>query len=503
MAQHLETLACHQVDKIGFLAQAQLGLFIDGQTSAPATASYFAVIDPATGLEIAQVADAQTSDVERAIASARQAFESDAWSGMRPAARERLLINLAQLIEKYGDELAAISTLESGKLLTVSKAIDVDSAAEYVRYMAGWATKIEGSTLDLSIGFPPGVAYSGFTRREAVGVVAVIVPWNFSLAITLWKLAPALACGCTVVLKPAEETPLTALRLAELVIEAGFPAGVFNVLTSRGSAVGEALTSHPGIDKISFTGSTQVGKLIARSAAENLSRLTLELGGKSPMIVLEDMEPERAAQGAAMSIFFNQGQVCTAASRLFVQRKNIDQVVQQLSKIANGMKLGSGFDPKSQMGPLISKPHMQRVMAYINEAKRAGAEMTAGGESELSTGYFVRPTVFINTTPDMRINREEVFGPVVTVTPFDDVDEAIHLANDSEFGLAASIWTHDLHQAHRFIPRIKAGMVWVNTHNMLDNNLPLGGVKQSGFGRDLGRSAIEQFTELKSVCIAY
>ncbi|MDW5416647.1 aldehyde dehydrogenase family protein [Iodobacter sp. CM08] len=490
-----------EVKKSSFLARQKFGIFIDGHESA--TERYYPVIDPATGLEIAQVADASAGDADRAIASARQTFESDPWAGMRPATRERLLINLAQLIEKHGDELAAIETLESGKLLGVAKAIDVGSASEYVRYMAGWATKITGSTLDLSIGFPPGVAYSAYTRREAVGVVAAIVPWNFPLAIAIWKLAPALACGCTVVLKPAQETPLTALRLAELVMEAGFPAGALNVLTGSGSEVGEALTRHPGIDKISFTGSTSVGKQIAHAAADNLSRVTLELGGKSPMIVMADMEADVAAQGAAMSIFFNQGQVCTAASRLFVQRSKIDEVVERLSTIANAMKLGSGFDPESQMGPLISQRHMQRVMAHIEEAKQAGGEVTAGGCTEFDRGYFVRPTVFINTSAAMRINQEEVFGPVVTVTPFDEAEEAIQLANDSAFGLAASIWTHDLHQAHRFIPKIKAGMVWVNTHNMLDNNLPLGGVKQSGFGRDLGHSAIEQFTELKSVCIAY
>lgn len=480
-----------------------LGPFIDGAEAQSASGAWLPIVDPATEMTIAEVADGNEVDVDLAVAAARRAFENGPWPQMRPADRERLLYRLSQLIEEHGETLAALETLQNGKLLGLARAIDVGAGAEFVRYMAGWATKIEGATLDLSIPVPPGTHYFGYTRREPAGVVAAIVPWNFPLAIALWKIAPALATGCTVVLKPSEETPLTALYLAQLAMEAGFPAGVLNVVTGRGATVGAALVSHPGVNKISFTGSTAVGKSIARAAADNLVRCGLELGGKSPVIVLDDADPQAAAEGAAMAIFFNQGQVCTAGSRLYVQRELYREVTDRLCALAGAMKVGSGFDPETQIGPLASRRHFERVMAYLDLARAEGADIGCGGGRALDGGFFVQPTVLLETRQDMRVMREEIFGPVVAAMPFDDLDEVVAMANDSDYGLAASIWSQNLARVHRLIPRLKAGTVWVNCHNMLDSNLPFGGFKQSGIGRDLGRAAIEQHTELKSVCMAY
>lgn len=490
-----------QLLRTGFLSRTTRGNFIHGLEQAPHSAQYLAVVDPASEMQVAQAPDSDHIDVDAAVASARSTFESSEWSGLRPADRERLLFQLSLLIEKYGIELSALETLQSGKLQGIAQAVDVGSGAELVRYMAGWATKVEGQTLQPSIGFPPGVQYHTWTRREPVGVVAAVVPWNFPLAIALWKVAPALATGCTVVLKPSPETPLTALRLAELAIEAGFPPGVLNVVCG-GAETGAALVGHPGINKISFTGSTRTGQAIGRMAMDNLTRTTLELGGKSPLIVLEDADVEQAAFGAAMGIFFNQGQVCTAGSRIYVQRKHFGAVTQAIARIAEGMKIGSGFDPSSQLGPVVSKRHFERVMGYLDSAREEGATVLTGGERSGSSGYFVKPTVLVDTTANMRVVQEEVFGPVAVAMPFDDVEEVIQLANASPFGLAASIWSNNLSQVHRLIPRLQAGTVWVNCHNMLDNNLPLGGYKKSGMGKDLGRAAVESYTELKSVCMA-
>jgi phenylacetaldehyde dehydrogenase len=486
---------------IGFLAQRRRGNFIAGAERAPVDGNYLAVIDPATEMQVAEAPDSSPADVDAAVAAARSAFEDSAWSRMRPADRELVLYRLSMLIETYGDELSALETLQGGKLQGIARMIDVGAGAEFVRYMAGWATKLEGQTLQPSIGFPPGAQYQTWTRREAVGVVGAIVPWNFPLAIALWKIAPALAAGCTVVLKPSPETPLTALRLAEIALEAGLPPGVLNVVCG-GGATGAALVNHPGIDKISFTGSTATGKAIARSSADHLTRMTLELGGKSPLIILDDADVDMAAQGAAMGIFFNQGQVCTAGSRVYVQRRIFDQVVERLAQAAAGMKLGSGFDPSVQLGPLVSKRQMDRVLGYIDGARREGATVLTGGERLGEAGCFVKPTVLVDVNPGMTAVREEIFGPVVCAQPFDSLDEVVAQANDTPFGLAASVWSNNLSAVHRLIPRLKAGTVWVNCHNMLDNNLPLGGMKQSGVGKDLGRAAVESCTELKSVCMA-
>lgn len=502
MPVNFKQLSQDHLRTLGLLDRGRLANWIDGRSVPAQAGRHLEVLDPATGMRVAEVADSDAADVALAVQAAQQAFEASAWRGLRPADRERLLCRLADLIEAHGDELAALETLESGKLLGVARAIDVGAGAEHVRYMAGWATKIEGSTLDTSIGFPPGVGYHAYTRREPVGVVAAIVPWNFPLAIALWKVAPALACGCTVVLKPAPETPLTALRLAELAQLAGLPDGVLNVVTG-GAEAGEALVAHPGVRKISFTGSTGVGRAIGHTALDRMARFSLELGGKSPLIIFDDMDPVRAAEGAAQGIFFNQGQVCTAGSRVYVQRRHFDAVLEALAAQAAQLRLGSGFDPATQVGPLVSQRHLLRVQAHVQQAREEGARVVAGGRRGPDSGFFMQPTVLADTHAGMGIVRDEVFGPVVAVMPFDTVDEAVALANASDYGLAASIWSNDLSRVHRVVPRLQAGIVWVNTHNMLDNNLPFGGVKQSGYGRDLGRSAIEQFTELKSVCMAY
>ncbi|OYV02398.1 MAG: aldehyde dehydrogenase [Burkholderiales bacterium PBB5] len=486
---------------LGFLSRRVRGNFIHGTEQSSRSGRSLPVIDPATEMEVAQAPDSDAADVDSAVRAARAAFDDSAWSRMRPADREAVLFRLSLLIEAHADELSALETLQSGKLQGIARMIDVGAGAEFVRYMAGWATKLEGQTLQPSIGFPPGAQFHTWTRREALGVVAAVVPWNFPLAIALWKVAPALAAGCTVVLKPSPETPLTALRLAELALEAGLPPGALNVVCG-GAATGAALIAHPGVDKVSFTGSTATGQHIARATADNLTRLTLELGGKSPLIVLDDADVDRAAQGAAMGIFFNQGQVCTAGSRLFVQRRIFDQVVQRLAHAAEGMKIGSGFDPAVQLGPLVSSRQMARVLDYVDSARREGATVLTGGARAGEAGCFVQPTVLVDVHPQMRAVREEIFGPVVCAQPFDTLDEVVQLANDTPFGLAASVWSNNLSAVHRLIPRLKAGTVWINCHNLLDNNLPLGGFKQSGLGKDLGRAAVESCTELKSVCMA-
>jgi phenylacetaldehyde dehydrogenase len=475
------------------------GHFIDNAVT-EATGQLLDVFNPATGEVIARIPDASPEVVDRAVASARRAFDS--WRHTRPADRERILSRLADLIEQHGDELAELESLNQGKSIAIARAVEVGAGAECVRYMAGWATKIEGSTLDNSIAAMPGTRFRAMTLREPVGVVGAIIPWNFPLSMALWKIAPALACGCCVVVKPAEETPLTALRLAELCREAGVPDGVVNIVTGRGVTAGAALANHKGIDKLAFTGSTEVGKLIGAAALRNMTRFSLELGGKSPVIVLDDANVEAAAQGAAMSIFFNQGQVCTAGSRLFVQKSIFEQVVVRLSEIAKDLRIGPGCDPTNQINPLVSARQRDRVLAYVNQGVADGAELLAGGEHE-GAGYYVKPSVLVNVDPQMSVVREEIFGPVVVAMPFDDVDEAIEAANASEFGLAGSVWSNDHRRIQHVIGELRAGTVWVNAHNVLDPNIPFGGFKQSGLGRELGRSIIDMYTESKSVLMGY
>jgi phenylacetaldehyde dehydrogenase len=476
-------------------------LLINGEWVEARSGKTLAVFDPATGREIGRVADAGPEDVDRAVAAARAAFESGPWPDMLPVAREALLWKLADLIEQHAAELAELESINNGKTRFMASIIDVPGARDYFRYMAGWATKIEGTTMQTSIGGIPGAKFHTYVAREPVGVVAQIVPWNFPLAMAAWKLAPALATGCTCILKPAEQTPLTALRLGELIREAGFPPGVVNILTGFGETAGAALVAHPGVDKIAFTGSTEVGKLINKSATDTLKRVSLELGGKSPVIVLPDAEVNTVIGGAAMAIFFNSGQVCTAGSRLYAHSSIFDRVVEGLSAAAGEIRLGPGLDQASQMGPLVSKEQQERVLGYIESGRKQGAAVVAGGEAPSHPGYYVKPTVLVNVRPEMRVVREEIFGPVVVAQRFDQLDEVVKAANDSPYGLGASIWTNNLSAAHRLIPRIKAGTVWVNCHNMVDPNMPFGGFKQSGFGREHGRVAIDMYTELKSVCM--
>lgn len=457
------------------------------------------VYNPATGEQIAAVPSADKADINQAVAAARQAFDDSDWSRMTPVERQKLLWGFADLIEKNAKLLAEIESIDNGKSAVIAELVDIRVAVDFLRYMAGFATKIEGRTVDVSAPYMPGARFHGFTRREAVGVVGAIVAWNFPILLACWKLGPALATGCTVVLKPAEETPLTALKLAELALEAGYPPGVLNVVTGVGHEAGAALSNHPDVDKLTFTGSTEVGKLIGKAAMDSMTRVTLELGGKSPTIVLDDADVQTAAQGAANAIFFNHGQVCCAGSRLYVQKKHFDNVVADISDIAAGMKLGSGLDPNTQMGPLVSARQQERVCNYIEQGRESGATITAGGGAADGPGFFVQPTVLVDVDHDATVVQEEIFGPVLVAMPFDDIDDAIRIANDSQYGLGASIWSNNLSAVHRMVPRIKAGSIWVNCHSILDPALPFGGFKQSGLGREMGSDVIEHYTEVKSV----
>ena len=457
------------------------------------------VRNPATGEVIAKVPAADAGDIDLAVRAARNAFEGKEWRGARPIDRERWLHKLADLIEANAHELAEIETLDNGKPINFSRRVDVTQAADFLRYIAGWATKIEGSTVEVSAPAFRKNDFFGYTQREPVGVVGAIIPWNFPLLTAAWKVGPALAAGCTVVLKPAEDTPLTALRFAELALEAGFPAGVLNVVTGLGHVAGAALAAHPGVNKISFTGSTQVGKLIGKAAMDNMTRVSLELGGKSPVIVLDDADVKSAAAGAANAVFFNMGQVCVAGSRLYVQRNIFDAVVEGVSAAAQKLRIGPGLDPNSQLGPLVSEKQMNRVRGYIQSGVDEGGQLLTGGERVGERGYFVKPAVLTGLGEQAKIVQEEVFGPVVVATPFDDIEEVVKLANNTSYGLAASIWSNDLKRVQKLIPRIEAGTVWVNCHGVMDNALPFGGYKQSGLGREMGRSLIDHYTETKSV----
>jgi phenylacetaldehyde dehydrogenase len=477
-------------------------LLIGGEWVESTSQRTLPAIDPATGRTVAMLADAGQADVDRAVAAAREAFEKGPWPDMLPAQREALLWRLSDLIEQHADELAEIESIDNGKTKFMASIVDVPGARNYFRYMAGWATKIEGTTPQISFGGIPGAKFHTYVSREPAGVVAQIVPWNFPLAMAAWKVGPALAAGCTCVLKPAEQTSLSALRLGELIIEAGFPPGVVNILTGLGESTGAALVAHPGVDKIAFTGSTEVGKIINKAATDTLKRVSLELGGKSPVIVLPDADPAAVIGGAANAIFFNSGQVCCAGSRLFVHRKLYDRVLEGVGAAAESLQLGPGLHPKTQLGPLVSREQQERVLGYIASGRAEGAAVVTGGDSVGSEGYYVKPTVLANVRADMRVVREEIFGPVLVVQRFDDLDDIAAFANDTPYGLAASIWSNDLKAVHRLVPKIKAGTVWVNCHNVLDPNLPFGGYKQSGIGREHGRAVMDLYTELKSVCIA-
>ena len=419
---------------------------------------------------------------------------------MNASDRGRMIWKISELIEENADELAMLETLDNGKPFAIARAADVALAADLFRYMAGWPTKIEGTTVPISALPAPG-EYLAYTLREPVGVVGQIIPWNFPLLMAAWKLGPVLACGCTVVLKPAEQTPLSALRLGELLQEAGLPDGVVNIVTGFGDT-GAALAAHDDVDKVAFTGSTEVGKLIVQAAAGNLKKVSLELGGKSPNVVYSDADMEAAIPGAANAIFFNHGQCCNAGSRLYVQKQIFDDVVSGVSDIANSIQVKPGTDPEAQMGPLISDEQFSKVLGYLESGKQEGAQAAVGGDRSGDKGYFVQPTVLTDTSPDMKVEREEIFGPVVCAIPFDSADEIIAPANDTTYGLAAGVFTRDISKAHRTAKRLRAGTVWINTYHVFDAAMPFGGYKQSGWGREMGHAVLNNYLETKSVVTA-
>jgi aldehyde dehydrogenase (NAD+) len=478
-----------------FDVQSQIqDLLIDGKRVPALSGRYFDTLNPATEQVIARVAEADAADIDAAVRSARAAF-AGAWGHMRAADRGHALLRLADLIRQNIDELVELESLDSGKPISAIRRQDLPAVLDTLAYYAGWADKINGQVIPAR---PDALTY---TVREPMGVVAAIVPWNFPLMIGMWKIAPALACGCTVVLKPAELTPLTALRIGELALEAGSPPGVLNVVPGFGKTAGQALVDHPDVDKVTFTGSPGVGRQILRSAAGNLKRVTLELGGKSANIIFPDADLDAAVKAAGSGVFFNAGQVCSAGSRILVHEKIHDEVVERLAARANMIRLGDPKDSATAMGPLISAGQMKRVLDYIEVGKNEGARIAAGGTRHGDTGYFVDPTIFTDVEHGMRISQEEIFGPVAAVLRFKDDEDAIRLANGTSYGLAAGVWTADIGRGHRFAKRLKAGTVWVNTFGPTDVRLPWGGARDSGFGREHGESAIENFTEPKVVWI--
>jgi acyl-CoA reductase-like NAD-dependent aldehyde dehydrogenase len=483
-----------------FLAKQPHKLLIGGQRVDAASGKTFEAFNPATGEAVARVAEADVNDVDRAVKAARQAL-SGPWAKMSPAEREKVLHKLADLVEKNLEPLAQLESLNNGKTIREAKSGDVPLSVALLRYYGGWPTKIHGETTPVSVPYYPGAKFLHYTVREPVGVVGAIIPWNFPLLMAVERLAPVLACGNALVLKPAEQTPLSAIRLGELCLEAGIPEGVVNVVPGFGPTAGAALAAHPDVDKVTFTGSTEVGREIVKASAGNLKKLSLELGGKSPNIVFADADLDAAAKGMFMGIFYNQGQTCSAGSRVFVERPAFEGLVNALAEKAKTIRQGPGLDPKTQMGPLVSKEQQERVMAYVEAGKKEGATCLAGGEAVAGKGYFVKPTVFSAVEDRMRIAREEIFGPVVAVMPFDSADEVVARANDTPYGLVAGVWTKDIKKAHRLTQQIKAGVVWVNCYQFVDAAAPWGGYKQSGYGREKGQHAVEEYTQVKSVWV--
>ena len=484
-----------------FIAKPRM-MLIDGKWVPAASGKTFPVYNPANGDVIAQVAEGDKEDVLRAVQSSRRAFENSAWRKMTPSERGRVIWKIGDLLLENRDEIAELESLDNGKPVTVAKVADVPLAADLFHYMAGWATKLEGNSIPISVPYAPGANFHAYTVREPVGVVAQIIPWNFLLLMAAWKLGPALATGNCMILKPAEQTPLSALRLGELMLEAGVPEGVVNIVPGYGETAGAALAAHDDVDKVAFTGSTEVGKAIVQAAAGNLKKVTLELGGKSPNVIFQDVGDLSATiAGAASAIFFNHGQCCAAGSRLYVEKKIYDDVIAGVVDRAKNIKVGNGLDPATEMGPLVSQEQLDRVTSFMNSGCSAGAKAAAGGQRLGDKGYFVEPTVLTETTNDMEVVREEIFGPVVVAQPFERVEDLIPIANDSKYGLAAGIWTSDLAKAHRTASQLRAGTVWVNCYNIFDAALPFGGYKQSGWGREMGHEALDNYTETKAVCV--
>ena len=482
-----------------FVAQPRK-LLIGGEWVESASGKTFDVYNPATGEVLAHVAEGSSEDIDRAVRTARAVFDAETWRGMKANERGRIIHRLGDLILENADELAMLESLDNGKPLAVARAADVELAADIFHYMSGWVTKMEGYTIPISVPYMPGAQFHAYVDRDPIGVVGQIIPWNFPLLMAAWKLAPALATGVTVVLKPAEQTPLTALRLGELILEAGVPEGVVNIVTGFGDA-GAALAAHDDVDKVAFTGSTEVGKEIVKAAAGNLKKLTLELGGKSPNIVFSDADMSTAIGGAANAIFFNHGQACCAGSRLYVESKDFDNVLEGVTKHAESIKLGSGQDPETEMGPLVSQEQLERVTGFFDSGREEGATFTTGGSRQGDAGYFVRPTVLTDTNPNMKVEAEEIFGPVVTVSPFKNAEDVVPVGNKSTYGLAAGIWTSDLSKAHRVAKQLRAGTVWINCYNVFDAALPFGGYKQSGWGREMGHEVLDNYLEAKAVCV--
>jgi phenylacetaldehyde dehydrogenase len=489
-------------DKVHSFVSRTHKMLINGKWVEAASGKTFVTYNPATGEILARVAEGDREDIDRAVKAARAAFETGRWSQMTASERGRAIWKLADLLEENLEEFAELESLDNGKPQKIARVADVPLAVDLLRYMAGWATKIEGNTIPISVPYAPGAKFLAYTLREPVGVVGQIIPWNFPLLMAAWKLGPALATGNTVVLKPAEQTPLTALRLGELIQEAGIPDGVVNIVPGYGETAGAALSAHPGVDKVAFTGSTEVGKLILQAAAGNLKKVSLELGGKSPNVVFADVDLDAAIAGASSAIFFNHGQCCCAGSRLYVENKIFDKVVEGVAEHAKKINVGSGQDPNTDMGPLVSAEQMNRVCGYLESGFSEGAKAVVGGSRHGDKGYFVKPTVLVNTNEKMKVVQEEIFGPVVTAIPFSDPAELVTQANDSVYGLAAGIWTRDISKAHRLASQLRAGTVWINCYNIFDAALPFGGYKQSGWGREMGHEVLEQYTEVKAVCTA-
>jgi acyl-CoA reductase-like NAD-dependent aldehyde dehydrogenase len=489
-----------QESTLAFLNTGPKKLLINGGWVNALDDGTFPDINPATGEVLVEVALAGPEDVDRAVHAARAAFEMGPWNQMSGEMRADLLWKLADLIDQHADELSELETLDNGKPIRVARRGDLPYASKHFRYYAGWASKIEGTTIPISI--PNQFVY---TLREPVGVVGLIIPWNFPLLMAAWKLAPALAAGNTAILKPAEETPLTALRLGELILEAGFPDGVVNILTGPGVPTGAAITAHMGVNKVAFTGSTEVGRKVMQAAAQsNLKKVSLELGGKSPNVIFADADISRAIKGATWAVFSTAGQECVAGSRLFIERPVYEQVLEGLSDEASRIRVGNGFTPKVHIGPIISETQLQRVMGYIESGREMDLQLVSGGQrlgGELANGYFLAPTIFAHQNDEIPLVQEEIFGPVVAATAFDSYEELVQRANGTRYGLAAGIWTQNLSKAHRLAHALKAGAVWVNGYGMFDPAAPFGGYKESGFGREMGKDAIDLYTQVKTVWI--